>query len=80
MLVTNDPWMGTGHLFDFVTVTPAFLKKQLIGFFASTCHVIDIGGRGFVAEATSVYEEGLYVPHMKMMDGGQAATKRCSRS
>ena len=71
VLVTNDPWMGTGHLFDFVTVTPAFLKKRLIGFFASTCHVIDVGGRGFVAEASSVYEEGLYIPHMKMMEGGK---------
>jgi len=71
VLVTNDPWLGTGHLFDFVTVTPAFLKGRLIGFFASTCHVIDIGGRGFVAEATSVYEEGVYVPHMKMMDAGR---------
>ncbi|MFY9316237.1 MAG: hydantoinase B/oxoprolinase family protein [Burkholderiales bacterium] len=71
VLVTNDPWMGTGHLFDFVTVTPAFLKGRHIGFFASTCHVIDIGGRGFVAEATSVYEEGLYVPHMKLMQAGK---------
>jgi N-methylhydantoinase B len=71
VLVTNDPWMGTGHLFDFVTVTPAFLKGRLIGFFASTCHVIDIGGRGFVAEASSVYEEGLYVPHMKLMEAGR---------
>jgi N-methylhydantoinase B len=71
VLVTNDPWLGTGHLFDFVTVTPAFLKDRLIGFFASTCHVIDIGGRGFVAEATSVYEEGVYVPHMKMMEAGR---------
>jgi len=71
VLVTNDPWMGTGHLFDFVIVTPAFLKRKLIGFFASTCHVIDIGGRGFVAEATSVYEEGLYVPHMKLFEAGR---------
>ena len=71
VLVTNDPWMGTGHLFDFVTVTPAFLKKKLIGFFASTCHVIDIGGRGFVAEAASVYGEGVYVPHMKLMEAGK---------
>jgi len=76
VLVTNDPWMGTGHLFDFVTVTPAFLKKKLIGFFASTCHVIDIGGRGFVAEATSVYEEGLYVPHMKLFEGGDKGQGR----
>jgi N-methylhydantoinase B len=71
VLVTNDPWLGTGHLFDFVTVTPAFLGRKLIGFFASTCHVIDIGGRGFVAEASSVYEEGVYVPHMKMMSEGR---------
>lgn len=71
VLVTNDPWMGTGHLFDFVTVTPAFLKGRLIGLFASTCHVIDIGGRGFVAEATSVYEEGLYIPHMKLFEQGR---------
>ena len=73
VLVTNDPWMGTGHLFDFVTVTPAFLDGRLIGFFASTCHLIDVGGRGFVAEASSVYEEGLYVPHMKLMIGGKDA-------
>jgi N-methylhydantoinase B len=71
VLVTNDPWMGTGHLFDFVTVTPAFLQGRLIGFFASTCHVIDVGGRGFVAEASSVYEEGVYIPHMKMMEAGR---------
>jgi N-methylhydantoinase B len=71
VLVTNDPWMGTGHLFDFVTVTPAFLKRRLIGFFASTCHVIDIGGRGFVAEASSVFEEGIYIPHMKMIEAGR---------
>lgn len=71
VLVTNDPWMGTGHLFDFVTVTPAFLNRRLIGFFASTCHVIDVGGRGFVAEATSVFEEGLYVPHLKLMERGK---------
>ena len=71
VLVTNDPWLGTGHLFDFVTVTPAFLDDQLIGYFASTCHLIDVGGRGFVAEATSVYEEGLYVPHLKLADAGR---------
>ena len=71
VLVTNDPWLGTGHLFDFVTVTPAFLDERLIGFFASTCHLIDVGGRGFVAEATSVYEEGIYIPHLKLAEAGR---------
>ena len=68
---TNDPWLGTGHLFDFVMVTPAFLEQKLVGFFASTCHVIDIGGKGFSADATTVYEEGLLVPHMKIVDAGE---------
>src|SRR5258705_10525337 len=58
VLVTNDPWMGTGHLFDFVTVTPAFLKKKLIGFFASTCHVIDIGGARFLPPARPLFQGG----------------------
>jgi N-methylhydantoinase B len=69
--VTNDPWMGTGHLFDFVVVTPVFRREKLVGFFAATCHVIDIGGRGFTAEARSVYEEGILIPHMPLMERGQ---------
>src|SRR3954471_11871573 len=68
---TNDPWLGTGHLFDFVIVTPAFLQERLVGFFASTCHVIDIGGKGFTADATTVYEEGLFVPHMRIARAGE---------
>ena len=33
--VTNDPWLGTGHLFDYVMMTPVFLGKKLVAFFAS---------------------------------------------
>ncbi len=70
VLVTNDPWLGTGHLFDFVVVTPAFVEGRLVALFASTCHVADVGGRGFTAEANSVYEEGLQVPHMHLRRAG----------
>jgi len=69
VFVTNDPWMGTGHLFDFVVVTPAFREGQPVGLFASTCHVIDVGGVGFSAEANSVFEEGTLIPHLKLRDG-----------
>ena len=44
--LTNDPWKGTGHLHDFTVVTPAFLKGRIVGLFACTCHVVDVGGRG----------------------------------
>jgi 5-oxoprolinase (ATP-hydrolysing) len=68
--ITNDPWEGTGHLHDFTVVTPSFHHDQLVGFFACTAHVVDIGGRGFGADANSIYEEGLYVPIMKFADCG----------
>ncbi|MGI9420948.1 MAG: hydantoinase B/oxoprolinase family protein [Geminicoccaceae bacterium] len=71
VFVTNDPWLGTGHLFDFVVVTPAFLGGRVVGLFACTCHVIDVGGRGFTADANSVYEEGTWIPHMHLRREGE---------
>ena len=68
--ITNDPWEGTGHLHDITIVTPSFLDSRLVGFFACTAHVVDIGGRGFGADAESVYEEGLYIPIMKFFERG----------
>lgn len=68
--ITNDPWEGTGHLHDITMVTPSFHNGQHVGFFACTAHIVDIGGRGFGADAASVYEEGLYIPIMKFADRG----------
>ena len=68
--ITNDPWEGTGHLHDITVVSPSFHQGHLAGFFACTAHVVDIGGRGFGADAASVYEEGLYIPIMKFADRG----------
>ena len=69
--ITNDPWEGTGHLHDITVVSPSFHKGRHVGFFACTAHVVDIGGRGFGADAASVYEEGLYIPIMKFADQGR---------
>ena len=68
--ITNDPWEGTGHLHDITMVTPSFHHGKMVGFFACTAHIVDIGGRGFGADAHSVYEEGLYIPIMKFADRG----------
>jgi len=69
--ITNDPWEGTGHLHDITVVTPSFFQGALIGFFACTAHIVDIGGRGFGADASSLYEEGLQIPIMRFADQGQ---------
>ncbi|AXI47177.1 5-oxoprolinase [Sulfitobacter sp. SK012] len=69
--ITNDPWEGTGHLHDITMVSPSFHGGKLVGFFACTAHIVDIGGRGFGADAASVYEEGLYLPIMKFAERGE---------
>ncbi len=69
--ITNDPWLGTGHLFDYVMMTPVFLKGKLVAFFASTCHVIDVGGVGMTAKANSSFEEGTLVPHLPIRKQGR---------
>ena len=69
--VTNDPWKGTGHLHDITMVSPSFLGDRLVGFFACTAHVVDVGGRGFGADGKSVYEEGIQIPIMKFAEAGR---------
>jgi N-methylhydantoinase B len=76
--ITNDPWKGTGHLHDITVTTPVFRpiggEETLIGFFASTAHVVDIGGRGYGPDASEVYEEGLRIPIMKWAERGSLNT------
>ncbi len=72
--LTNDPWKGTGHLHDITVTTPVFRDvdgvETLIGFFASTAHVVDIGGRGYGPDGKEVYEEGIRIPIMRWADRG----------
>jgi N-methylhydantoinase B len=70
--ITNDPWMGTGHLNDFVVTTPVFRKGRMIGLFSCTSHLMDIGGIGFGPDATDVFMEGLYIPFLKLFEEGRA--------
>ena len=69
--ITNDPWLTCGHLHDLTVVTPVFRAGRIIGSFACTAHVVDIGGRGFGPDARSVFEEGLYIPIMPLVREGR---------
>ncbi len=68
-LVTNDPWLGAGHVFDFVVVTPVFLNGRIVAYLAATSHIVDVGGRGWSAESRSVFEEGVTIPVMPLRRG-----------
>jgi N-methylhydantoinase B len=67
---TNDPWKGTGHLHDFTFCTPTFRRGHLVGYFASTSHMVDVGGRGMGPDSRQVYEEGIYIPLMRFARAG----------
>lgn len=62
VLVTNDPWHGTGHLNDFTVVTPVFRNGQVVALFAATSHIADVGGLGFGPDGRQVFEEGINLP------------------
>ncbi len=70
VLVTNDPWEGTGHLNDFTVVTPVFREGRPVALFAATSHIADVGGLGFGPDARQVYEEGLLVPISRLFAKG----------
>ena len=62
VLLTNDPWYGTGHLNDFTVVTPVFKDNIPVALFAATSHIADVGGLGFGPDGRQVFEEGLNIP------------------
>lgn len=71
ILITNDIWLGTGHLPDITVGKPIFRAGKIVAWAGSVAHAPDIGGRVRSADATSVFEEGLQIPPMKVMRAGR---------
>lgn len=72
VLVTNTPWIATGHLNDITVARPIFHNSVIVAFAASTAHAPDIGGKVRSVEAREVFEEGFHIPIMKLMRAGEA--------
>lgn len=70
-LITNDPWLGTGHLNDVTVVTPVFRNGQLVAFTGSAAHMSDIGGSLNMGSSRDMYEEGFLIPPSKLMMAGE---------
>jgi 5-oxoprolinase (ATP-hydrolysing)/N-methylhydantoinase A len=71
VLVTNDPWLCAGHLFDVAVVTPVFADGHVVGLLGTVGHVSDIGGTRDSLHAREIYEEGIQIPPMKLFEAGQ---------
>jgi N-methylhydantoinase B len=66
VLLTNDPWIGTGHVYDINVVKPVFYRGRLVAFALSVSHLADIGGIGYGTGARDNYEEGICIPPVKL--------------
>ena len=62
VVITNDPWLGTGHTFDINVMRPIFFAGTIVAYVISITHLPDIGGLGFGAAAREIYHEGLRLP------------------
>jgi N-methylhydantoinase B len=71
VLITNDAWMGTGHMSDVSVLKPIFHHGRLVAFSATTSHMPDIGGRIRAIEAREIFEEGLHIPLTKLVHAGR---------
>jgi N-methylhydantoinase B len=71
VLATNDPWIGTGHLPDYVMISPVFHGGRVVAFIGSIAHVSDVGGHAGDIEALDVFQEGLRLPPCKLYRDGR---------
>ncbi len=71
VFITNNPWIGTGHLNDVSLVKPIFHEGRLVAFAATAAHVPDIGGKIRSVDARELYEEGFHIPLMRFLTQGK---------
>ena len=72
--MTNDPWIASGHLNDFLLMMPVFYQGRVVGFSACTSHLVDLGGLGMGPEGSDIFDEGLLIPPCKMVSAGEVNT------
>lgn len=76
--VLNDPYAGGTHLPDIAIVRPLFVAGQPLGVAATMSHHQEIGGMvpgSLPPNATDVYQEGLRLPPLKLVDAGEPVTQ-----
>jgi N-methylhydantoinase B len=72
-ILANDPYAGGTHLNDVTIIFPVFRENRLIFFPAVRAHWADVGGMvpgSMSGKATEIYQEGIRIPPIKIMQGG----------
>ena len=70
-IITNDPWIASGHLIDISIASPIFHRDRIVGYTLCIVHHLDMGGRMSTLESKDMYEEGLKIPILKLFEAGK---------
>ncbi len=74
VILTNDPYCGAQHLNDLLVFKPVFHDGERVAYVGTLCHHIDVGGMApgsYAATATEVFQEGLRLPPVRLIEGGR---------
>ncbi len=72
--IVNDPYLGGTHLMDVRFAMPVYRDGEIFCWLSNTGHWPDTGGAvpgGFSASATSVEQEGLRLPPVRLFKQGK---------
>ena len=72
--IVNDPYLGGTHLMDVRFAMPVWRNGEIFCWLSNTGHWPDTGGAvpgGFSASATSVEQEGLRLPPVRLFKDGE---------
>ena len=75
VVVTNDPYCGAQHLNDLLVFTPVFHCGERVAYVGALCHHLDVGGMApgsYAATATEVFQEGLRLPPVRLVEDGNS--------
>ncbi len=71
VIITNDPWVASGHLIDVSVAAPIFRDGHIVAYTLCIVHHLDMGGRMSTLESKDLFEEGLKIPIIKLYDAGK---------
>ena len=77
ILFTSDPYACGGaisHANDWLIVLPIYVDGRIVGWAAQFGHMTDVGGKvpgSLPTDATSIFEEGVLVPPIKLYRRGE---------
>jgi N-methylhydantoinase A/oxoprolinase/acetone carboxylase beta subunit/N-methylhydantoinase B/oxoprolinase/acetone carboxylase alpha subunit len=77
VLLHNDPFRGGCHMPEHSVVRPIFASGELVAFAACIGHMAEIGAMvagSFASNATEVWQEGLRLPTVKLVERGEDVT------